>query len=250
MVQMALSTLCLEMVFGCLGGLFGIGGGIIAIPVLGMTYGMDQQIAQGTALVMIAPNALLGAWKYRRFAGMDLRFAITLAVSAMLFTFIAARLAIGVDAEHLRIAFAVFLVFLATYLACRIFVKHDPEQGRGKLSWVWSWLVGAVGGFFSGMFGVGGATIAPPALTTFFGMSQAAAQGLALALIAPSTVLALAEYAAAKEVNWVAGIPLGVGGLLSISAGVTLAHRLPERVLRLLFCGLLVVTAAMLIKHG
>jgi len=38
---------------GVLGGLFGIGGGLIAIPVLGFMYGMDQQLAQGTALVMI-----------------------------------------------------------------------------------------------------------------------------------------------------------------------------------------------------
>ena len=81
-------------------------------------------------------------------------------------------------------------------------------------------------------------------------MSQAAAQGLALALIAPSTVIALAQYAAAREVNWTAGIPLGIGGLLTISAGVAIAHRLPERALRLLFCGLLVATAAMLVEHG
>jgi uncharacterized membrane protein YfcA len=100
------------------------------------------------------------------------------------------------------------------------------------------------------MFGVGGATIAPPALTAFFGMSQTAAQGLALALIAPSTMIALAAYAAAGQVNWTAGIPLAIGGLLSISAGVALAHRLPERWLRLLFCGLLMVTAAILVRRG
>ena len=37
--EMVLSNLFLGMVFGCLGGLFGIGGGIIAIPVLGIVSG-------------------------------------------------------------------------------------------------------------------------------------------------------------------------------------------------------------------
>ena len=43
---------------GLLGGLLGIGGGLVAIPVLAWLYGMDQQTAQGTALVMVVPNVL------------------------------------------------------------------------------------------------------------------------------------------------------------------------------------------------
>ena len=42
------------------------------------------------------------------------------------------------------------------------------------------------------------------------------------------------------------GIPLAVGGLLSISWGVKLAHAMPEKMLRSLFCGFLVVCALML----
>lgn len=43
-------NLLLGAVLGGVGSLFGIGGGLIAIPVLGLLYGMDQQLAQGTAL--------------------------------------------------------------------------------------------------------------------------------------------------------------------------------------------------------
>jgi len=42
------------------------------------------------------------------------------------------------------------------------------------------------------------------------------------------------------------GLPLAVGGLLSISLGVGLAHALPERLLRLLFSGFLVASAVLL----
>src|ERR1700731_3787659 len=45
---------------GLLGGLLGVGGGFLVIPLLGFFYGMDQQTAQGTALIMAVPNVPLG----------------------------------------------------------------------------------------------------------------------------------------------------------------------------------------------
>src|SRR5436305_541714 len=83
--------------------------------------------------------------------------------------------------------------------------------------------------------GVGGAFIAPPLLTAFFGVRQIEAQGLALALVCPGTIVALATYAGAGQVDWGLGIPLAIGGIAAISTGVAIAQRLPERRLRLGF---------------
>lgn len=97
-----------------------------------------------------------------------------------------------------------------------------------------------------GLFGVGGAVLATPVLTTVFGTSQVVAQGLSLALAAPSTAVTLATYALHDHVDWMLGAPLALGGLLSISWGVKFAHALPERVLRGLFAGFLLLCAALL----
>ena len=75
-------------------------------------------------------------------------------------------------------------------------------------------------------------------------------QGLGLALVAPGSVIALVAYAGAGQVDWRLGIPLAVGGVVAISAGVAFAHGLPERRLRFAFCGLLVLIAALLALHG
>ena len=58
-------------------------------------------------------------------------------------------------------------------------------------AWGWITVVGLIGGAFSGFFGVGGAFVAPPLLTSFFGLRQLEAQGLALALVSPSAPIAL-----------------------------------------------------------
>ena len=75
---------------------------------------------------------------------------------------------------------------------------------------------------------------------------QLEAQGLALALVSPSAFIALLAYAGAGQVNWFVGLPLALGGMAAISAGVAFASRLPERRARLAFCALLLLTALLL----
>src|SRR5207248_1801284 len=111
-------------------------------------------------------------------------------------------------------------------------------------------IVGALGGIVSGFFGVGGAFIAPPLLTAFYGVRQVEAQGLGLALVTPAGLIALFTYAEAGQVDWPVGIPLGLGGIAAISAGVAIAGRLPERRMRLAFCGLLLITSVLLALRG
>src|SRR5262245_11116018 len=81
---------------GIAGGLFGVGGGVIAIPLLGMLFALDQQTAQGTVLVMVVPNVLLAFWRYRQRFGVDLRMAATIGLSALAATYPVARFATGV----------------------------------------------------------------------------------------------------------------------------------------------------------
>ena len=235
---------------GLAGGFFGIGGGVIAIPLLGLFYHFDQQTAQGTSLIMVLPNVLLGFWRYWRRVGLDLRIAATLALTALVATYPAARFATRLDPGGLRLAFAGFLVVLSAVIAWRTRRAVQPPAHRRPLAWGWSALVGIAGGLVSGLFGVGGAFIVPPLLTAFFGLRQIEAQGLGLALVAPGLLIALATYAGAGQVDWPVGIPLALGGMLAISAGVAAAHRLPERGLRLAFCCFLTVSAALLAWHG
>jgi uncharacterized protein len=104
---------------GLLGGLFRVGGGFLVIPLLGFFYGMDQQTAQGTALIMVVPNVLWAYSRYQRRFGIDLRMAATIAGSALIAAYPTVRLATGLDPHVLRLAFAVFLAATAGTVAYR-----------------------------------------------------------------------------------------------------------------------------------
>lgn len=239
-------NLLLGAALGSLGGLFGIGGGLIAIPALGVLFGLDQQMAQGTALVMVVPNVLLALWRYHQRNRIDIRHALALAISSFIFALMGASWAVGLDAGRMRLAFVGFLIALALYNLARIYFR--PPAGGTELRYPWPWLaaLGGGAGLLGGLFGVGGAVLATPVLTSIFGTTQVIAQGLSLALAAPSTGVTLVTYALHDHVDWALGLPLAIGGLLSISWGVKLAHALPEQVLRGLFAGFLLLCAASL----
>src|ERR1700745_2211209 len=140
-------------VAGLLGGLFGVGGGFLVIPLLGFFYGMDQQTAQGTALIMVVPNVLWAFSRYQRRFGVDLRMAAAIAASALIAAYPTAHLATGLDPHVLRLSFAVFLAITAGTVAYRTW-RGGAGGGRGqRADWGRGTLVGGIGGGVSGVLG-------------------------------------------------------------------------------------------------
>jgi len=96
------------------------------------------------------------------------------------------------------------------------------------------------------LFTVGGAVFSVPALTLFFGMPQTVAQGVGLALVIPGLLLGLVVYGGAGDIHWPIGLALAAGSVLTVSWGVSLAHKLPETALKYGFSAVLLVTALLL----
>jgi uncharacterized membrane protein YfcA len=233
---------------GFVGGLLGVGGGAFAIPLLAVLLGLDQQHAQGTSLVMVVPNVAIGLWRYARKAPLDPKIALSLALPAFPCTFLAAHLATHLPSPPLRLAFVGFVLCIAAYMI--YLALHSPRAGarpRRVYPWPFGIAVGAFGGALSGLFGVGGAVFAVPLVSLLFGYTQTVAQSFGLALVAPGTLVGVATYAWAGDVDWQYGIPLALGSVLLVAPGVSLAHRLPEPVLRLVFAALMVASAAVLL---
>ncbi len=239
----------LGVALGAVGGLLGIGGGLIAIPILAALYGMDQHLAQGTALVMILPNVLVGFWRYHQRTPVDFRALAWMVVLSIASAALAAHFASRLGADQLRRSFAVFLIALAAYFIWQIRARPTLEA---HAVWPVRFMpsVGVLSGLMSGLFTVGGGLVSVPALVSLFGMRQTQAQGIALALVIPASVTALASYAQAGNVDWPVGIPLALGGLVSVSWGVALAYRMPAVKLRLSFCAVLVGTAMVMLVRG
>ncbi len=240
------ALLSLGAALGFMGGLFGIGGGIIVIPLLVLAFGMDQALAQGTALVMMVPNLMIAWYRYSQREPVALRVALQIGALASLTTWAVAHVATQLNPNAMRIVFSVFLLVLSLRMLAQQRSSLPLKVGRA-LPQRYMPLVGVVGGGSMGLLGVGGGLLATPLLTGWFGQRQTVAQSLSLALVAPSSCIALLTYGNAHSVDWSMGLPLAFGGLFTVSAGVAVAHRLPERRMRMAFAAMVLCTAVWLL---
>lgn len=112
-----------------------------------------------------------------------------------------------------------------------------PPTPQQNSWWVFA-LIGLVGGFLSGMFGVGGGIIMVPALVIFAGFNQRMAAGTSLAAIIPTAAVGSLSYALSDNVDWLAGAVLAVGAVLGAQLGSYLLSRLPTNLLLWVFVAL------------
>lgn len=112
-----LPLLLVGLVAGISSGFFGIGGGIVLIPLLVFVFGFSQQTANGTSLVaLLLPVGLLGALAYYHAGKISLehvKSGLVIALGIFLGTYFGARFAVSLSDAVLRRAFAIFLVVIA-----------------------------------------------------------------------------------------------------------------------------------------
>lgn len=99
---------------GVLAGLFGIGGGIVIVPLLLFATTMPMLTATGTSLgALLLPVGALGAWVYYRNGHLDVKAALWIALGLTVGVMAGARLAQVIPAAALRRGFSLLLVVVA-----------------------------------------------------------------------------------------------------------------------------------------
>lgn len=104
---------------GTFSGFFGLGGGIIVVPLLVLLFGFSQHAAQGTSTaMMIPPIGLFAAWVYLKNGHVNLPAAIALCIGFTFGALWGARLAELVAEPVLRKIFGLFLLATSLRLLC------------------------------------------------------------------------------------------------------------------------------------
>ena len=106
----------LSLLIGALTGLFGIGGGFLAIPVLVLFFHTPQNKAAGTSLLIISLNCLTAlAAKFAIWSEIDWGYPLLISVAAVLVAGFASKKAAKTPTVHLKRGFAFLLIGLAGF---------------------------------------------------------------------------------------------------------------------------------------
>ncbi len=112
---------------GVLTGFLGVGGGFLIVPALVMLVGLPFRQAVGTSLVVIAMNSLAGFLGHLQGPPLDIGLVTIFVTAGLTGALVGVRLTRLLPPEHLRKAFAVFVIVLA------IFLLADNVQKMGLL---------------------------------------------------------------------------------------------------------------------
>jgi len=224
---LVLAGLASGLLAGTLSGVFGIGGGIVLVPLLGLLLGLDQHAAQGITLaVLLLPIGLPAVLAYHRRAPLRLRLVVALVAGFLLGVGGGAEAALWLPERPMRLAFVAFLVVVAVrgWWGGDADLRAGPRPVASAWHGVW---IGALGGLLSGFLGLGGGIVMVPLLAGVMGLDRHEAQGTSLATMLPPVGLpGVLVYARTQD-----GLPWLLLSMLSLgfAGGALLGARVAGR---------------------
>jgi uncharacterized membrane protein YfcA len=124
-ITMVVMLILVGLFTGTLAGLLGIGGGVIMVPAMVVLFGMVPIVAKGTSVAVIIPTSIMGTFRNRQNANVDLRVATIVggfgAVSAVAGGLIASDLS---D----RTSNMMFALLLLVVAATQVATLRKPKQ--------------------------------------------------------------------------------------------------------------------------
>ncbi|MEJ2256534.1 MAG: sulfite exporter TauE/SafE family protein [Woeseiaceae bacterium] len=248
-------------VAGVLAGLFGIGGGIVIVPVLeaalgfvGVDPAIRMHIAVGTSLATIVPTSISSARAHHRREAVDTAIVARWALWVLLGALLGAWIAAQVHSRVLAIIFATLAMLVAIKMLLFPGSRNlTDDVPRGALVP----LIPTSIGCFSSMMGIGGGTFSVMTLTLFNVPIHRAVGTAALF----GLVISLPGTAGFIVAGWNhPGLPPGSVGfvnllglaciapvtVLAAPLGARIAHGIPATRLNMLFGAFLVIASARL----
>lgn len=256
MLSVLLTYLLLGAAAGVLAGLFGVGGGLVIVPVLvysfkahGVAPEVLTHLAVGTSLATIIFTSINSVLEHNKKKAVLWSLVLWLSLGILFGTALGAQTAAWLDGAMLQKIIGVFAILMACKMAFNLGPKASTEQNTPKKPALLS--AGAVIGWASAIFGIGGGSLTVPFLVwRGINMQKAVATSAACGFpIAISGALMfmltgwnnpqLPEYSLGF-VYLPALLGIAITSMFFARFGARLAHRLAPLLLKRLFAVLLV----------
>ena len=125
--------------------------------------------------------------------------------------------------------------------------KSFPKLSRKQLAI--GAAIGLGAGLASGYVGVGGGFIMVPLMLSLVGISMKQASGTSLIAVTLLAIPGTIEQGLLGNIDYMAGIAVAVGSIPGAVVGARLVRLVPERTLRFIFGGFLIVAAVVLVLN-
>ena len=175
----------LAVLIGLSLGLLGGGGSILTVPILVYALNIDAKTSIALSLAIVAVTSLIGVFGHIRNKNIDFKVAGIFTPSAMIGTFLGAKLSAYISGQVQLIAFSIIMLIAAIFMIKNnrkdeVSAPEKVEIENIKLKYFMIIAEGLVVGIITGLVGVGGGFLIVPALVLMTGISMKRAIGTSL----------------------------------------------------------------------
>ena len=280
MVPLFLVSLVVGLAVGVLAGLLGIGGGMLLVPAFKLGYAMDSLMCTATSLFTIIPTSVSGAISHIRNKTCLPKLGVAAGLGGACLSPLGVWLATlspdwaVMGAAALIIAYSSVTMFRKALKAPKVprgagagaadaAAKEAAAEDRAAaierahaeaptIGWREAAIGAAIGlfaGLASGYVGVGGGFIMVPLMMSILHVPMKLTSGTSLIAVMILAVPGTVTQALLGNIKWITGIAVACGSIPGATLGAKLIPKVPERQLRFLFAGFLVVAAVLLVVN-
>lgn len=254
---------------GVMSGLLGVGGGTIMVPIFRLAFGMSPLASTATSLFAVIPTSISGVVAHTRAKTCVPKLGLALGVGGAVMSPMGVWLA-SVSPGWLVICVAAIVIGFSAFKMFKKAVKCAPAPRAGRAGgssqdasakavpdqpvlsrkqYLQGACIGLIAGLASGYVGVGGGFIMVPLMLAVLDIPMSLASGTSLIAIMILAIPGVIEQGLLGNIEYLAGIAIVVGSIPGALVGARLVRVVPERQLRFIFGGFLLVAAVMLMLN-
>lgn len=254
---------------GILGALFGLGGGIIFVPLLMLVFGLAPTEAVAVSLIGIIAGSVGASTVFVDKGLSNVRLGLLLEITTAAGAILGAIVATLLDDRLLMVIFSVIVIYSGIRMILNPEKVVEPADGSdGRLSFEYrdethgdsiryqvqnmkgGMALCTVAGMISSMTGVGGGAIKVPLMNIYMHVPIKAASATSSYMIGITAFSGAITYFLGGQVllGYAAGV--AIGAFLGSLAGTTLARRINGKHLRKYFSAVLFAMAALVLLQA
>ena len=228
---------------GTLGGLLGIGGGIVLMPMLRFLVGLSPAHAAGTCILAVFFTTLGGSYRHYKLGNVNIRSIVPIMISGALSTVIFSFVFLYLSTrEHwldlgMGLAFALIsLRMIAEGIPGLVMRKKEEEIDNiikgtpaQKIS------IGFLAGALPGLLGIGTGVILVPAFIYILAAPVKAAMASSLTCFSVNALISSGFKYGQGFIDLNIALPICLGTLLGANLGARLNKSLSSGALKLIF---------------
>ena len=201
------------IIVGFMAGFFGIGGGLIMVPILfylfsfaGVEHTYVMHMALGTSFSIIIPTSIISTMTHMKFKAVDFSIVKTFGFFVVIGVVLGTIFAVSLKTSSLVLFFSIMTMIFAIYF---LIEKEKINPVPRKINLIYRVICGFLSGFLSAPMGIGGGVFNTPIFKIFgypinVAIGSSAAIGFLIALIGATGFVISGSYLNIK-------VPLSLG---------------------------------------